>query len=259
PLFERLYESREELVGPTGLLIAEGAMRCRLDTDPRAATVAWIDSIVLRAEGVKLDGEPVAEALADRVTGLAPTLPPIFLEGVPPGAPDVGSGDERANAYSAMYAFAMGAPITGLVRVSSADPAVEFVRLLVLAQRGRPEERDAARSVLENQLRSGDDADWRDAWRLGAIGRALMASKDDGSRTRAVFVFLEIPARWGRTQPHLSAIALHDAALTLDSLDRADEARLVREELLRVFPDHPASARAAALNDSTTTPNEEPS
>ena len=252
PIFERLYTSGEELVGPTGLLIAEGAMRCRLDTDPRSATEAWLDALVLRATGVKIDGEPVAEGFTDRVTGLAPSLPPVFLDGRPPSAPKIGTGDARADAYAAMYAFAMGAPITDLVRAASDDPAVEFVRLLVLAQRGEPAERDVARRLLEEQLRTGDERDWRDAWRLGAIGRALLRSEDEEQRRRAVFVLLEIPARWGRAQPHLSAVALHDIALGLEALGRSAEADLVRTELVRVFPSHPAAQQAAQ-----TTPDQE--
>ncbi len=262
PLFERLYAESGALEGPTGLLIAEGAMRCRLDTDPRGSAEAWLEALALRARGVKIDGEPVAAGFTDQVTGLVPTLPPMFLEGSARDAPAIGTGDVRVDAYGALYAFAMGAPMTGLVRASSADPAVEFVRLLVLAQRGEGPERDAARQVLEGQRSSGT-GDWRDAWRLGAIGRSLALSENQEERVRAVFTLLEIPARWGASQPHLSAVALHDAAVTLRGLGRDDEAALVHDELVRMFPNHPASRPGAETSrprpDTTPETNQEPS
>lgn len=238
PLFEKLYREHDP-EGPTGLLIAEGVMRCRLESDPRGATEAWLASLALRADGAKIDGEPIAEGFTDKVTGLVPALPPFFVEGAPVELPE--SDDERTAAYARLYACAMGAEMTDDERRSSDDPAVEFVRLIVLAQRGDGGERDAAREVLANQRRTSRDEGWRDAWRLGAIGFALSRSDDDDERLGGVFALLEVPARWGETQAHLSAVCLLGAARTLDDLGRTDEARRLRDELRATFPDHPAS------------------
>ncbi len=252
PLFERLYAESDSFDGPTGLLIVEGTLACRMERDPAGAVEAWLTALGLRNAGVKLDGEPVATSTTDARTGLVPALPPFFSHR-DPGAqlsmPDA-DADERARAFAELYEAALTGTAGEAVIARSADPAVELVRRLVAAQLLPLERQPALRERLDERLRTNRSMPaWERAWTTAAIGRSLLREEDEALRMEGVFRLMEVPAQFGGRQPNLSAVVLRDIVRTLEDLGRTEEATRLEAVLVESYPDHPAARRAPEASD----------
>jgi hypothetical protein len=80
PLFDELFTRHADAGGPTGLLINEGELQCRLAAGEVAAAVEpWLRAYRLRVVGVERAGDrPTDRGVLDADTLLCRSLPPIF-------------------------------------------------------------------------------------------------------------------------------------------------------------------------------------
>ncbi len=240
PLYEGLFAdqladgSPADPVGPTPLLIAEGALQCRiLDDDPGAAIVPWLVAVALRDAGADIAGE--TRPVVDPETGLVPELPPIWLAGtdVDVGVePGVLPAESRARLLHELYAASVAweagrTPELPALPVD-AGPGAVLVHAIVASRIGAVEARSDARARLEAVV-DVEAGGWQEAWARLALGRALLDERQDDEvlRTTGIFHLLHVPARFTSTLPRLSAIALAEAAAELRAHGAAAEAAIL--------------------------------
>jgi hypothetical protein len=259
PLFEQLYLTYRGKDGPTALMVAEGLVRCRVwHGDIADAIDPWLEAVRLREAGVSMAGDPPLAPVLDPRTALVGALPPIFLDDVV--LPDSGPTDfdGLAGFLRMQYRRAASLPVSADIPVPDSDGA-RFIRHLVDAQRGDPDEREAARFVLESSL-DDDAGTWREAWSRVALGRSLLREDDPGLRTTGLFHLLHLPARFSQAQPYLSGIALAEVSLELARQGDAESADRLRTEITRLGRAHPAidwlDEQIANLPDPDTSPED---
>jgi len=247
PLFEELFQTYAGRSGPTALMAAEGRLRCLTRQREHAAAVGpWIEALRLRREGFVVAGDPPLLPVIDEATGLVPGLPPIWLS--TPDAlelarsPALASEDEAAAALAGLFQraarFESGLE-PGAEPPEVRHPGVELARQVVMARTGNAEQRKAARERLVVGL-SADMGTWREAWRRAAIGRSLLREESDADRTAGVFQLLHLPARFARTQPYLTSVALAEVGAELDRRGDQAAALAMRTELMNHDPASPA-------------------
>lgn len=269
--FEELFEVYAGRTGPTAEAVAEGVLRCRLRRGAHASALApWLS--LLEAGG---DGRTVFDGAApviDPATGLCPALPPVWTDSAGvrqlaergitrPGGDEPEEG--RARLLGEWYRFAAGASIGRTMDRPEIgdDPTVRLVADLVLAQHGTGEERSESRGRLRQSLglegRGGSRQNtpaWLEAWKYAAIGRSLVREADEQERLLGVVTMLHLPARFGDEQAYLAGLCLAEAAEAMDELGRAESAGLLRDELRRRYPGHPASGDAGARGVTMNSP-----
>lgn len=194
PLYQRALESPEErLSGPSGLLLAECALRSALEREAAAsATVAWLRWSVIdrqrarpgpEGRGVQWVGGTVAlPPVLDAATGLCPQLPPLFARY---GATNIGTLRVLTRSPHLARLSGEGSPVRGLASaywlaariaageigegeaVSLPAPSGDAEQLVVdmaAAQTAPGELMRAARSRLQRRLEQlGRDAETREA------------------------------------------------------------------------------------------------
>lgn len=246
PALEALFARR--LPGATGYAIAEATLRCRLTRGASLTAIpAWLETLRLRADRQRGSH---SDSL-DPDTGLCPALPPIWLDtpataalasdeglALPPDAP------EEARVIAALYrAAAANSHSADLDKAASQarNAATVLIRDLVLAQRGAPEQRAKARERL-NADPERDAGTWKEAWRRAAVGRSLLLEPDAADRRRGVLELLHLPARFGPSQPELSALALALCAGELRDQGDTAASDALRRELTLTAPGNPAQA-----------------
>ncbi len=251
PLFDALL--LERLPGPTGAVVARGALRCRLDRGALASAVApWIDVVALRDAPTSLDPQSPLARVIDPADFLAPSLPPIFLNDesalLLTEHPIDPRDDAQAGALASLYtAAARAARNDGRAPLPPIDPAilqsspVAIVHAIVAAQITTAPDRAAAqtklRAIIQTELGS-----FREAWARVALARSLASSTSEPDRREAVIHYLHLPARFGSAQPYLTGVALAESSQLLSLLADPDAARILRDELALTMPRHPALA-----------------
>lgn len=247
PLFDALL--LERLPGPTGAVVARGALRCRIVRGALASAVApWIDALALREYPTMLDESSPLAGVMDPADLLAPLLPPIFLNDDSAllliEQPIDTRDDALASALASLYvAAARAARAPDAATLPAIDPAtlaqepVPFVHAIVAAQIGSPAERADAVVSLRARI-TADLGSFREAWARVALARAL--ARDEPTRREAVLHYLHLPARFARAQPYLTGVALAEASRLLELDADAEGARTLRNELAAAMPRHPA-------------------
>ena len=291
PLFDEVAASVIPAGGPTGALVAEGLLACRLAREARAAAVfAWLDWARIVRSGPGIAGAPAGSIVAppavtavsweggtlayhagaspvDLTTGLCPALPPIWLPGaatdalaaspewtaIVSNAPDSRPGpvSELAQLYRAA-AQADAGESPQLPEHTSPVGGVALVREIVAVRTSDAGSRETARAALLARIGTPDTPAWIEAWCRAGIGRSLVVEADADTRRRGVLSLLHIPARFARTQRHLAAMCLAEASVVLERNGDAASASILRSELARVFPDHPAARWAEEQRAAST-------
>lgn len=267
PLFDQLL--LERLPGPTGAVVARGALRCRLDRGALSSAVApWIDAVALRRHATSLDESSPLARVMDPADALAPLLPPIFLNDDaaiyltehPIDARD----DAEASALASLYvAAARAARTPATAHLPSIDPAIReappvaFVHAIVAAQIGSAPERTTARETLRARIRS-DAGSFREAWSRVALARSLALEPGSAPQREAVLHYLHLPARFARAQPYLTGVALAEAARLLEQQADPEAAQTLRAELAASMPRHPALLWLSRAAQPARTPERAP-
>ncbi len=242
-----LFAGAEDADGPTALAVAEGAMATRIAQRRAVEAVGpYLEAVRLRAADVRLAGEPTARAVRsplDEATLLVPELPPMFSAPEVVTSFDVETGDARAGVLAQLYAAAIVAELGEEVElpdraVVGDDRALQLVWHIVRARVGDATEREASRAFLEGDLRRVDEP-WEEAWRRAGIGRSLLMEEDAARRMAGVLELLHIPARFERSQPLLTLVALADVAAELERTgdQRGADRLLEQRERLLVHPE----------------------
>lgn len=267
PLYAVLYGRYGAVGGPTGRAVSEGELACRLAVGDQAGGVEpWLSALDARLGGARLTGGSMARTVIDGETGLVVTLPPVFASGDGEGlralagtsrweataSRDVGERGLRAMAAGYRVAGAMaagrevaldlevlGAGLDGVELSGLGLSGVGLVRDMVVAEAGDAGARAAARERLSREAERHAGT-WREAWARAAIGRSLLRSEDGGERRRGVVELMHVPARFMRTQPYLAGVCLADAAGALEADGLGGAAAVLRAELERALPGHPA-------------------
>lgn len=256
PLFDRLL--RESIGGPTGLVIAEGTLRCRVASGRHGdAVVAWAAALRIRETGQRLSGESGVEGVIDPLTGLVPVLPPFWLEGssdaqrfVDLDLSALGTAGTRTDALIELYRVAADRDLSGGIFAPdaaelpqsnrrSADPGVQLLTEILRASSDDSEIRREARGNLMAIVDS-ESGGWKEAWARFAIGRSLLLEADESSRDAGVLQLLHLPARFSRSQHHLAALALAEAGREMYRRGNEDAAERLRVELNTGYAGHEA-------------------
>lgn len=255
PLLEAVLAEHPDLDGPTGAVVWESLLRCRLRRGAMAGAVqpwlarqrVWMESCG-RAAGACVGGRSELGAIVDDRTGLAPMLPPIWLpdaallpasEGWIAAAGSDAAVKDLAMLYRAAARYELGLnaelsqPLTG-------GEGVRLVHDVVLARVGDDSERGAAREALVGRLTSKELPAWQEAWCRAAIGRSLLREQDESLRRRGVVQLLHVPARFARATPGLAGVCLAEAAAALKAMNDPGGAAAVKAELVDRMPQHPA-------------------
>jgi hypothetical protein len=267
---EPLVETYASEGGPSALLAAECVVRCRLARGAQAAAVSawlwWVQVQEGRGTDVWIGGGTALGAMADSATGLAVQLAPMWAPG--PTAVSAasstdwsrarasgGSAGALAELYEKAARFEAGLDTEVVLTGAEAKgDGVAFVREIVLARGGDAEARAGARQALERRLAvyealkvEGKAKDtprprWVEAWCRVALGRSMVREQDERVRMQGVLQLLHVPARFGRDQASLAALALAESAVALESMGDADGAAALRDELERAYPADPVRA-----------------
>ena len=250
--------------GPTVAMVAEALTRVRVkrgsQTGALESWLAWYDC--------GNDSEPLPSSFApdlasrravlsdrwptlsiDGSSGLLSALPPIWIN-VPSVQAWVRSGerqhaseDRRSAAYERLYRAAAKFEVDGTpVDLGGLDLKLDGPKLvaeIVIARAGEASAREAARRELLKRLEGSPPA-WLEAWGRSAIGRSVLKERDPEVRRRGVLQLLHVPARFSSDSAYLAGIALAESARALLELGDRDGADVIRAELMRDNPAHPA-------------------
>jgi len=246
-LFARLQE--ESIAGPTGLVIAEGTLRCRVGKGRHSDAIeAWAASLRIRETGQRQSGESGAGGVIDPQTLLVPTLPPMWLEGSPEAVKvyERLGGDEpldNANALLDLYRVCAGIEIglesESVLRGGRFGQGHQIVDTIIRSRNQESQVRSAAQSQLLTLIQE-QPGTWKEAWARMAIGRSYLLESDPGVRSRGVLHLLHLPARFANSQPHLAALALAEAGRELHTQGDRDTVELIRSELRSRYARHAA-------------------
>jgi hypothetical protein len=255
PLLDGLVDRSRGVPGPTSSVVFEGLLRCRLRRGAQIPAVwAWLDWSAARGIGGDwIGGKIDAARVIDSETGLAPSLPPVFLRdaAVDAGAmsddwarlvaPGAGKA-ELAQLYLAAIRFETGQAAEALPNVVNAAPGVRLVSEIVRARIGDEAERRAARDALLKRLETKDLEPWMECWCRVGVGRSLLREADSENRRQGVVQLLHAPARFVRVSPAIAGIALAEAAVGLHDLGDEAGAVALKGELLDRFGRTPAAS-----------------
>lgn len=259
-LFTKLAVAR----GPTAAMVAEVLTRVRVkrgsQTGALESWLAWYDC-GNESEPLTLSFAPDLASrravLSDRwptlsidgASGLLSTLPPIWINvasvqaWVRSGEKQQANEDRRSTAYAGLYRAAAKFEVDGTpVDVGGLDLKLDGPRLvseIVIARAGEANAREAARRDLLKRLEGSPPA-WLEAWVRTAIGRSMLREGDAEVRRRGVLHLLHVPARFSSDSAYLAGLALAESARALLELGDRDGADVLRAELMRDHPAHPA-------------------
>ena len=279
PLFESLEDRYAGRRGAMAQLIAGGLVLCRVARGANALAVEPFLSYVEAREGdpsprlIVRGGEgidPIDLTPLDELTGLNPSLPPIWL-----ATPAVQTSlrlerrerTGRAAMLGAIYHASMQTEAGTAVMPAEpgdADDAVRLVWEIVAARAGDASTRASARDRLRARLSSETaPPPWMAAWCRCAVGRSLLREVDAETRMVAVAELLVIPATLEHAAPYVTGVAMAEAALAMAALGDLHGASVIRARLADRFPDHPAldfepllrlASPAAATSSKGATP-----
>jgi hypothetical protein len=249
PLFDRLFAEYRGRTSETALIVAEGVLRCRLARGADdTAIIPALEVARLRRKGVKTTAYSVLPEHYDEATALWQRLPPAWA---PTSALarveaelksyDAG-GDTVVAALASLYRAAarqqMNLAPEEAANLALDHPGVALMRSLVMASSADSDQRAAARAALEK--RRPELPEWALAWSYFAIGESLLRESGLGQRERGVVSLAHLPATFRSQQPYLAALALARMSAALASMGDAAGAAVLRTELERTFPNHPA-------------------
>lgn len=243
PLFEELFVSYAFEDGPTGRMVAEGLLRCRLRRGAHtAAVLPWLALL----ETSQADGLWDLQSL-DATTRLAQALPPIWLDWPAIRAfarTDLVLSEEidrstrdLAELYMHAARFEVGLT-TSFPKVDRTDRGVALVAEIVLARSGDSDERRTSRKKLQDRLKAGAEP-WAEAWCRMAIGRSLLRESAPEQKRRGIVELLHLPAAGDDSQGYLIGLALAQASVQLKELGDVAGSAILKEELERGYRGHP--------------------
>lgn len=266
PIAEQLFSRLNGKRGPTASMVAEVLTRVRAKRGAQTAALdawlAWYDC--------GNDSEPLPPSFApdlttrrsvltdrwptlsiDAASGLVSTLPPIWVS-VPsvqawsrsaPTSSDADAEPRRSASYERLYRAAARFEVDGtpadLAGLEITNDGVRLVSEIVAARAGDAATREKACKGLRARLDGATPA-WLEAWVRVAIGRSMLRDEDGESRRRGVLQLLHVPARFSPDSPYLAGIALAESAKAMLDMGDRDAADILRTELIRDYPSHPA-------------------
>lgn len=266
PLFERLFERYRGQTSESALIVAEGLLRCRLSRGANeAAMMPFLETARLRRADVETDRYDELVPVFDVSWSLCPQLAPVWIDA---GALERmqrdlvtydPQGDEVVAGLAALYRLAARAQSAGAeVLDEDAWPelprhdGLELLEDLVATASGDEDRRHAVRTRLLNRIPRMPA--WAEAWIRYQVGVSLLNEANDDLRRQGMVSLAHLPARFGAMSPYLAGLATARLASALAADGRAEEASVLRAELQRRFPGHPARF----LNDDDEQPSDPP-
>ncbi len=268
PLFERLFAEYRGRTHETALIVAEGLLRCRLSRAAHdTALIPALEVSRLRRKGIRSSAYEAMPVLFDEATSLCTKLPPAWAAGA--GLARVESdlktydagGDTAVAAIASLYRMAarqhLNLPAESVPSIAADHEGVMLLRQLASCTDEDAAVRATARSALEKNL--ADLPGWAQAWARYAIGQSLLREPGEGGggRREAALVNLAyLPATFQRDQPYLAGLALATICTQLQRMGATEEAAMLRAELIRLYPNHPAlsmlDASAVSLSPASS-------
>jgi hypothetical protein len=248
PLLERLFERYRGRTHETAMLVAEGLLRCRIARGANAqAVLPALEVARLHHAGVSTTSYAMLPPVLDPDLLLCPELPPAWVQSRSLAklerdlADYDAQGDGVVAALAEAYRRAAQQQLRGSVEaaaVRSDHGGVELLDLLVACGSEEAGPRRDARGRLEHEVDTL--APWAESWARFAIGASYLLETGQGRRERGLVSMLHVPARFARAQPYLAGLALAWVAAERDASGDDRTADIVRGDLARRFPNHPA-------------------
>jgi hypothetical protein len=265
-LFEQLFERFRGQAHETALIVAEGLLRCRLERGANElAVLPALEVVRLRRAGLETDRFRMLVPIFDADYDLCPTLPPAWMDVRTTQTSTMNSSggshllirldrelaryeahdDEVVAAIAVLYQHALrnlhdvgqeSGRVPADVRAAQRHAGVRLLRdIVTLTEReaAASDRRRAAETRLQRQIDDGHP--WIEAWVRYFEGVSLLAG-DEADGDRGVAVLAHLPARFDRSQPYLTNLALQRMAAHLEARGRTEQAASMRAELARRFP-----------------------
>lgn len=285
-LAEPLLEAHADLMrssrSETGLIVAEGLLRCRLSRGEHALAIEpAIRTASLRRSGVTTGAFAGLPPVIDAPTGLCPQLPPIVIQGPAVATMRssleaiVAGSDPIAAEVAALYRESLVVagdgeilPVHDLPRPlpgAPGDPGATLLRALLAAMAPRASDAaadaasaargDARRRLIESSSQvPALSRPWAAAWAAFFIGASSLKEQDAAQRLRGIVALLTIPAEAGRRRPWLAGVALVAAARALAAEGDAAGAARLRREFETEHSYHPLGSGRSPRQTSRTSP-----
>lgn len=273
PVFDALFTADRSRNDATGLLVAEGLLRCRLARGAHAeAMEPYFAVLRIRSLGVAHDAWGGLPSIIDAGTGLVPDLVPAWASLDDHGAlvdrldriiaqlrerarRRVADAD-RAEAdrlvwYAEVYRWsaAIGAGRSASVptrpeSIPEGDPGAQVIEAWIATIGGaegiRGSTIDAPIDVLEAPIERSLP-EWAVTWITFARGVQASTDPDDAiRRARGLVELLGIPATRSTERPYIAGLAIERAADAADRDGRRSLAEALRRDLRERFPGHPS-------------------
>lgn len=247
PVLEELFPVVAGHGGPTALMVCDGLLKCRLKRGARIGAIeAWLAGVSAReaaGDGRAAWGDGL-ESLVDSATGLAPTLPPVWLDaaGVQVWAASAPKFEGVAGRLEGLYreaAKSEGGLSASLPAEAGGESGERLVWEMVTARAGSAEARRIARQALGERI-AARPGGWEEAWARAGLGRSMLREDSEETRRLGVAELLHVPARLADQSPYLAGVALAEAAVEVRRMGNVDGAWRLRSELLARYPEHPA-------------------
>jgi hypothetical protein len=258
PLLARLFEQYRGQTHETALIVAEGLLRALLFRGGNeAAIIPALEVGRLRRAGITTDRYGNLEPVLDEESFLCPQLAPAwsrsrFLEAVERDLADYDArGDEVVAEIAALYARAVRQEL-GTMSASpdegetSSVGGIPLVRLFVALGSSDPQEREEARNALDRML--PEFQGWREGWIRFALGRSLLMESGVGRQQRGMVELLHVPARFHKTLPYLSGLALAAVEDAASQQGDGELSAVMHAELARLYPNHPVHTAPGAAD-----------
>jgi hypothetical protein len=250
PLFERHFPGLRGTNSETGLIVAEGLLRCRLATgresDRIKAIPAAIEVARLRRAKISTDRYNRLGAVLDEATFLCPQLAPTWR----PGSETLAVAEDLDRAFSSpgqnpatadVDMMRVAALYSALLRGKSAatakrdEGAIAFLAALVALQdqnEGNPEANRKARAAT---LAAAKDLPaWANGWAKFAVGRSMANDADPQVRLEGVLELLGVAAIAEELPSHLTLAALEVSEQALRGLGDTKSAGIIEREFARL-------------------------
>lgn len=256
PLFDRLLERYLGLSSETALVVAEGALRCRIARGAHAdAVIPALETARLRRRSdIQTASYSSLEPVIDEGTALCPMLAPAWVDsrGLSRLEQDLADydaqGDEVIAVIAQLYHQAVRRQL-GLDPVDDPPSAAghagaELLELIIRCDDPSSDQRANARQRLERSI--DDWPSWCEAWARFHIGRSLLNESGLGRQQRGLVSLAHLPARFAHDQPYIAGLALWYLAAGVEAGGDTVHAMALRDELSRRFPGHPIHLAAPA-------------
>jgi hypothetical protein len=266
PLLERRFEEFRGRTHETALVVAEGLLRCRIARgDHVLSVIPALEVGRLRRAGIDTASYSMLPRIFDTEYAVCEQLAPVWLPTpqLASLAHDLETYDARDDeVIEALRAYYHRAALRVLARRTGdapkrtvEQPGVVLLERLDACIGADADRRNGSREQLRRAIVSMPP--WAEAWARYQIGVSLLMESGLVYTQEGAVSLAHLPARFSRTQPYLTGLALQRIAETVEGLGDVEAAERLRFELQRSLPRHPLHTNGNRVPKTTVRTGED--